>query len=142
MTRAKKIIGRKMTGTDVTQAAARLLASGPIRLQGRPKVSWVPLLLAGSALFWMLALGLGGWSVALLESSADELELQLPATEEPIVVHLQSWNEVRASAAGLQEGAGAAQESAGGAQDDGTEGLPPTDDEQASSSDVVGRTAY
>jgi hypothetical protein len=103
----------------------------------------------GSLLYWTVAMSLGGLSLALLgDSGADELELEpttqpLPASEEPIMVHLQKWqgqgpppgpglaDDARASSGG--NGATGDDLSVTEGQDngqgtDGTGRLPATDD--------------
>ena len=76
----------------------------------RPRVMWLPLVLVGSVIFWSLALGLGGMSLSFLGGSSEEdLALQPPPREEPIVVHVyDSVNEATSGAGGNQS------------QDDGT----------------------
>jgi len=78
----------------------------------RPRVIWLPLLLAGSVLYWTAALGLGSLSVSFLGDPGDEtLELEpegpTPAgtapRDEPIVVHLQTYSEAKAMAPALAD---------------------------------------
>jgi hypothetical protein len=103
----------------------------------RNRVMWIPLVLVGSFLYWTTALGLGGLSLTFLGNSQDcdgEEELALEPTpptvetetpagsEEPIVVHLESWSD---RAAGGADG------------DDGTASLPAADD-----ANEPGQTSY
>jgi hypothetical protein len=93
---------------------------------------WIPLVLVGSLLYWTIALGLGSMSLSLLGDSSEDLALQpTPAvTEEPIVVHLQSWSEVKGTGGNTSA-------------DDGTGRLPGTDDSPLPpAEDSVGRTSY
>jgi hypothetical protein len=78
---------------------------------------WLPLVLAGSVLYWTVALGLGSLSVSFLGDSGsllgddgdERLELEPSAPnpagtaprDEPIVVHLQTYSEARALAPAL-----------------------------------------
>jgi hypothetical protein len=93
---------------------------------------WIPLVLVGSVLYWTLAMNLGGLSMSLFGcTNEEELALQPAAvTEEPIVVRLQSWSEVR--------GAGGFQTA-----DDGTGRLPASDEATPPPpEDPIGRTSY
>jgi hypothetical protein len=82
-----------------------------LTMHQRPRVMWIPLLMAGSVLYWTIALGLGGLSVSFLGDFDDgPMELDPDSTapvptprEEPIIVHLQTWNEARAMAPALSE---------------------------------------
>jgi hypothetical protein len=107
----------------------------------KARVMWIPLVLVGSILYWMLALGLGSMSLSLLGGPAQEdLALQPKAVEpteqvsdeareSAILVHLPSPAELRA---------------AGGApaQDDGTGRLPGTEEPAPPPEDTIGRTSY
>ena len=92
----------------------------------RPRAIWIPLVLAGSVLYWTVALGLGGLSVSFISDSQDSQDEMLeiaPETtisprEEPIIVHLQTWSEARAMAPALGD------EPPAPPVDDGTGSLP------------------
>jgi len=51
----------------------------------RRSALWFPLLLVGSVVYWTLALGLGGVSLALLGVSGEDLELTPPEVIPPRV---------------------------------------------------------
>ncbi len=85
--------------------------AGPARFRAaqarRRLMIWLPLVSAGAFLYWTLALGLGGLSMALIGPSVEDLELVPPPApmtdgwisagiaeaDEPIVVQLQSAGE-------------------------------------------------
>src|SRR4051812_43703461 len=76
----------------------------------RRSILWVPMVMMGAILYWTVALGLGGLSLAMLGTGAsDDFELapelsrqgayeaDLEMLPEPIVVRLASPDEARAA---------------------------------------------
>jgi hypothetical protein len=98
---------------------------------------WIPLVLVGSALYWTVALGLGGVSISLLgDNDAEDLALPPPAVTEPvsrvpgpILVHFEKRTPLTGAGGNT-------------CQDDGTGRLPAIDEIPPPPEDSVGRTSY
>ena len=83
----------------------------------RRRLAWIPLLLVGGVVYWTVALGVGGLSLAML-GAAEDLEI-VPAfspqavyeadteiLDEPIVVRLATPDEIHEDARAAYDGPG------------------------------------
>lgn len=60
----------------------------------RRSILWIPVLLLGAVLYWSVALGLGGLSLAMLSAPREPMpEVEPPRGEDAIVVRLASPEE-------------------------------------------------
>src|SRR5262245_33647835 len=57
----------------------------PVASGGRgDRVAWLPLLFVGAMLFWTVALGLGGWSLAVVSDGLPDVVGPAPTVTEPM----------------------------------------------------------